>query len=97
MLEEATEEIDLLVPFGHELVAEEVAHRERPEGADRVGKEGVGPVEGVDITGIGPDLRPPGGLHRAGDLQREDVEILFRRVRRNPPLVLEAEEITNRY
>jgi hypothetical protein len=53
VLEEAREEANRAVHFAHELVAEPVADGERAEGADGVGEEGVGAVEGVDVAGAG--------------------------------------------
>ena len=44
-----------------------VAHRQHAQGADGVAEQGVRPVEGIDVSRLGRELRPPGGLHRAGE------------------------------
>jgi hypothetical protein len=93
VLKETLKEADRAVHFAHELVAEAVADGERAEGADGVGEEGVGSVEGVDVAGAGGELRPARGLDGAGGLEGEDVEVLFPLVVGDEFFAHEAEEI----
>ncbi len=77
MLEQSREERDGPVHFAHELVAELMAERESAQRTDRVGEERVRPVERINVAEVGRELRPTRGLHGAGGLERQFVEIFL--------------------
>ena len=94
VLEGAVEKIDLCVVFPHEAVTQHVGEAESAEGADGVGKEGLGPVEGADITEFGGELGPAGGLYGAAGFEREIVEVGLPIVGGEPAFTEEAAEVS---
>ena len=75
VLEGAVEKIDLRIVFPHESVTERMGEPEGAERADGVGEEGLGPVKGADVTELGGELGPAGGLDSSARFEGEIVEV----------------------
>ena len=93
MVKEPLQQRNLFVPLAHQRVAQLVRNRQRAQRAHRVDEKGVRPVERVDVAFAAGQLRPAGRLHRAGNLQREFVKMLFVLVERNLPLAHQTQQI----
>ena len=75
VLEGAVEKIDLRIVFPHEAVTHHMGKAEGAERTDGVGEEGLGPVEGADVTELGGELGPAGGLDGPARFECEIVEV----------------------
>ena len=75
VLEGAVEKIDLRIVFPHEAVTHHMGKAEGAERTDGVGEEGLGPVKGADVTELGGELGPAGGLDCSARFECEIVEV----------------------
>ena len=93
VLEGAVEKIDLRIVFPHEAVTHHVSKAEGAERTDGVGEEGLGPVEGADVTEFGSELSPAGGLDGAARFEREVIEVGLPIVGGEPAFVEKAAQV----
>ena len=87
------EKRDLQIFLAHENVAEPVRNRQCAQRPDRVRKQRVGAVEGIDIPSARSGSRPPRRLNGTAALERQLVKILFPSIERNPPFDHQAEKV----
>ena len=90
VLQQAIEQVDLLVLFAAQAMAERMRQGERAQRSDGVDKQRVRAVERIDEA-AGGQGRPPPRLDGAADLERQLIEVHLPRVRfdaafaRQPP------------
>src|SRR5690606_10384067 len=65
VLDRPLEQVGLLVIFAHQVKSEFVADHQGTDRTDGIDKQGMGPVEGIQITPIG-NAGPAPGLNRSG-------------------------------
>ena len=94
VLEGAVEKIDLRIVFPHEAVTQHMGKAEGAERTDGVGEEGLGPVEGADVTEFGGELGPAGGLDGSAGFEGEIVEVGFPVVGGKPTFSEESAQVS---